>query len=507
MPKRVLRHILLLPAALAAAGCAGLYFHNAGPPPAGPAPQYRLADWPYREYWQGVVFNGEKIGFSHLRLEPVGAEHHRLRSQAAFRLRFLGMDKRVQLEALDEVDDALALRRFSHDYELDGHRLRLDGRVEGDTLVVTITSGGQATTERHPLHGHRVHPASVLALYPLRYGLALGARYRYLVYDGQTQALAEAEQRVEAYERSELFTGEAYRVVTTLHGQRTRTWMDARGRPLLEMALNGVLISALEDERVARRDLIAASLNKRESLLDYSRVRVSTPLSAPRRARRLELVLTGLAQPPPSDGRQRCVSEGAAAVRCAIRVSGPGTDTAAAGAEAAAPAATHSEAVRYLAPSVTVPSHDPRVRALAAEIAGGEERPQAQIARILEWLERNIRKEAVDVFSALDVLDSRRAECQGHAYLYAALARALALPTRVVNGLVYSEALQGFLYHAWAETLVDGAWQAVDPTFGQLHADATHLKLIEGERLADLLPLADLIGKIRIEVHAYESDP
>lgn len=85
--------------------------------------------------------------------------------------------------------------------------------------------------------------------------------------------------------------------------------------------------------------------------------------------------------------------------------------------------------------------------------------------------------------------------------------RALGLPTRVVNGLVYSEDLQAFLYHTWAETQVDGKWQAVDPTFGQRRADATHLKLIEGEHLAELVPLVDLIGKIRIEVRAYETDP
>jgi transglutaminase-like putative cysteine protease len=31
----------------------------------------------------------------------------------------------------------------------------------------------------------------------------------------------------------------------------------------------------------------------------------------------------------------------------------------------------------------------------------------------------------VDAFSALDVLDAKRGECQGHAYLYAALMRAV----------------------------------------------------------------------------------
>ncbi|HLF39007.1 MAG TPA: transglutaminase-like domain-containing protein, partial [Burkholderiales bacterium] len=94
--------------------------------------------------------------------------------------------------------------------------------------------------------------------------------------------------------------------------------------------------------------------------------------------------------------------------------------------------------------------------------------------------------------------------CQGHAYLYTALARAAGVPTRVVNGLVYSGELRGFLYHSWTESLVGSHWQVVDPTFGQTVADATHIKLIEGENLADLMPLMDWVGKVKIRVLEVE---
>jgi hypothetical protein len=40
----------------------------------------------------------------------------------------------------------------------------------------------------------------------------------------------------------------------------------------------------------------------------------------------------------------------------------------------------------------------------------------------------------------------------------------------------------------------------VDPTFGQAAADATHIKLVEGENLADLIPLTDWVGKVKIRV-------
>ncbi|MGH8732677.1 MAG: transglutaminase-like domain-containing protein, partial [Burkholderiales bacterium] len=112
----------------------------------------------------------------------------------------------------------------------------------------------------------------------------------------------------------------------------------------------------------------------------------------------------------------------------------------------------------------------------------------------------NIAKEAVDAFSAADVLRARRAECQGHAYLFAALARAAGIPTRIVNGIAYSDEHGGFLYHTWNEAWIAGrGWQPVDATFGQPHADATHLKLIEGETAAELVPLVNLVGRVRVQ--------
>jgi hypothetical protein len=65
---------------------------------------------------------------------------------------------------------------------------------------------------------------------------------------------------------------------------------------------------------------------------------------------------------------------------------------------------------------------------------------------------------------------------------------------------VYSEQFQGFLFHSWAESILDARWQAVDPIFGQARADATHLKLVEGEDLADLMPLMEWVGKLKLRV-------
>ena len=94
------------------------------------------------------------------------------------------------------------------------------------------------------------------------------------------------------------------------------------------------------------------------------------------------------------------------------------------------------------------------------------------VEKLNRWVAQTIREAVTDSQSPLETLESKVGNCQSHARLYTALARAAGIPTRFVSGLVYMPD-QGFLYHSWAESFV-GEWLAVDPTFGQLPADATH---------------------------------
>jgi hypothetical protein len=487
------RRFFGLAALLFLAGCQSVYFRDAGPPPAAPV-AYRVAELPFSQYWTGIVFNGDKIGFTHFAIHPVPGSTRRFEvlSEASFVLRFLGIEKKIVLKARDVVDDELALIEFGYDYRIDGSTLLQSGkRVEND-LHVSIVNADQAAVRTFAVPA-KVYPSSVIALYPVVHGLHPAGEYIYPVYDGQTQTLGQVTQRVAGYEQSQFFDGNAFKLETTLHGQSTTTWIDHQGRPVFELALRGVMISALEEEGRAKRYVALAALNKQEALIEFSLVRPEAPLAEPRRAARMTVELEGLDRPPPSGDGQRCRSKERRQV-CEISSAGFSSDGM----------HTATAHAKYLSPSITVQSRDPGIRATAQKAAPAGIPPIDRIARLIGWLDENIEKAPLDVFSALDVFQQRKAECQGHAYLYTAMARALGIPTRVVNGLAYSEQLQGFLFHSWAESLVEGRWVAVDPTFGQTIADATHLKLLEGETLADLLPLIDWVGKLKIRVLALE---
>lgn len=484
-------------AGLAAAGCERMYFREVAAP--GPPVRYALAAWPSPEIWTGVVFNGEKIGLTHLTIAPADdpAGRFELRSEALLAFQFLGFHKRVTLRARDWVTEELRLERFDYDYDLDGNRMRLKGVVRGGQLVVEREVAGRITRDTWPLV-EDVYPTSAIGLYPSWQGLAVGRQYRYVVFDGQRQALVTVSQTIKAYEESDLYEGRAYRVETELGGQRSTLWINDRAEPVLERAWHGLLFSTLETERRAKGYLARASVNKRDVLVEFSRIRANRSLPEPRAVTAMEVVLQALPASliVPSDAWQVCLraEDGA---RCSVRRA-DAEATKGSAAEGGEPSSV------YLDPSPVVDIEDPNVRALAQEIAGEATEPLARIERLVRWIQEHIAQVPADVFSSAEVLRTRKAECQGLTWLYAAVARSLRIPTRVVNGLVYSKDLDGFLYHTWAESHLGAGWLPVDPTFGQVGADATHIKLIEGERPADLLPLADLVGRIQVTILAVE---
>lgn len=472
------------------AGCASpeSFFH-AVPDPPPPARPLTLAQWPWQELWTGVVFNGEKVGFTRIDLRPAPDAPQRfdIASEAAIRLRFLGVDKRVNLRALDRVRPDLTLERFSYRYELDGSLLEVEGRSDAQALHFVVSASG--AREEHRLALERgIFPASAIAMLPALRGLALEREYRYTVFQGETQTLAEVEQKVLGWESSSLFAGTAFRLRSRVEDLESTTWIAPDGRPLLELSLNGVLVSALEDAETARRDLVAGSLNKQDALVDFSLLRTA-PIEDARRVSRLDIVLEDvpLRVEVPSEPGQHC-ERTRNRVRCRIdrgRTGGALEDAA---------------RQRYLRPSIAVSSLDGEIVALARALSAGSGSAAARLDGIVRWMDANIDKRAVDAFTAVDVLRAGQAECQGHAYLLAALARAMGLPARVVNGIVYSLEHDGFLYHSWNEVwLPEEGWRAVDATFGQPVADATHVKLIEGEHPAELLPLVGMVGRTRIE--------
>ena len=147
---------------------------------------------------------------------------------------------------------------------------------------------------------------------------------------------------------------------------------------------------------------------------------------------------------------------------------------------------------------VTTPENEPLL-AFKNELLGEEKDPVKTMEKLALWVAASVADSAADNRSPLETLKTKKGNCQSRVRLYAALASAAGLPTRIVTGLVYAGG-KGFLYHQWAETFA-GEWLTVDPTLGQMPVDATHLKLAEGELApAETEALAAIVGHMKAKV-------
>jgi transglutaminase-like putative cysteine protease len=153
--------------------------------------------------------------------------------------------------------------------------------------------------------------------------------------------------------------------------------------------------------------------------------------------------------------------------------------------------------IDFLEPTPFIESNHPKIRKLVKKIVAADETPLKKTIKLLDWINKNIEKRPViSVPDALAVIENRAGDCNEHAVLLAALARAAGIPAKIEAGLVY---LNGrFYYHAW-NLLYLGKWITVDSLFGQIPADVTHIRFSSGE-LRQQLDLITIIGKIKLKI-------
>jgi len=136
-------------------------------------------------------------------------------------------------------------------------------------------------------------------------------------------------------------------------------------------------------------------------------------------------------------------------------------------------------------PTVWLQSDSPKLKAIAASVGD----MKVSDARKMELLRQTAkpylgRVDFTGHYSALETLSRHAADCTEAAVLLAALGRAIGIPTRVADGLVYSrESYHGvsnaWMPHSWTLAYVDGKWRSFDLALDEF--DSTHIALAVGD--------------------------
>ena len=147
------------------------------------------------------------------------------------------------------------------------------------------------------------------------------------------------------------------------------------------------------------------------------------------------------------------------------------------------------EMMAFLTATLYIESDHPDISAKAAEIIDGEDDSWRAAKMLSAWVNKHIRyKDLSSGFrSALSTLESSSGDCTEHTVLLIALARSVGIPARICSGLVYGNS--AFYFHFWPEVYV-GQWIQMDPTLGQIIADANHIQfdggILESDTMLEL---------------------
>lgn len=448
--------------------------------------------------WMGTYFKGKKLGFTFAKMR-VTDDGITVDSKVFFQLKAGGSNQATTFSQNTQLTPDLRLKNFSLVQVIMGSRQKVDARLENGKLIYRVTGLGFDRTKTIP-YSPAIAPASTFVLNIIRDGLATGKKGKVPIFVEPFQMLMDVEYNILRREPFEYQgdTVDTYVVFHRVAGMESTLWISADGGVMKEMTSQG-FESRKEPEHIATD--LGGEVMTVSNLITLSLVKPGRKISHPGNKRQMKMKLSKVRSPDmiPQDHRQKALQSEQAADGTFSLTLLVNTEPEKLKRRVLRPVTSFAES-EYLEDSAEVQSKHPLIRTLAKELVGDSKDAWKASRKINKWVFDNLEKELVDSASALNALKERKGECQTHTYLFTALARAAGIPTKIVNGLVYSPQYQGFLYHAWPEVYV-GEWRALDPTFGQDLVDATHIKLSEGKKDGQF-KLMEFVGKVKIELIA-----
>ena len=453
------------------------------------APFGKIDAPPLTERWFGIYVNSERVGFYRLRIDKTD-DGYRMEGNGSVRMKVMSFSKEASMRETYLVSKNLALRSFDVEQTVNGSSSHVSGKVSGGAIHINSEANGKKTDKTLKFKGV-VYPGPALNLYPLMRAVSAKSTYKIQAFDPEELKIKEIQITVLGEDKTT--DGQlALKLRNNMYPfVNNDIWVDGQGNTLEESVREGLVTTKAEQPEALVSFISDWALAKKDLIYDFSLVRVQPPIKDPKKLTGLAVEISDWNDTLPllQEGGQQVEKRGNGRVifRTGSLVQVPSKS----GAEKSTDA--------QLKPADKIESDAPEImaqaKALTAGIIGQENRAKVLVSWTAEWLKDSID----DGGSAAASFKSKSGNCQTHARLYTALARAAGIPTRFVSGLVYLEG-KGFLYHSWTESFIGGRWVSVDPTYNQLPADPTHLKLLEGHLPEDMAPIIAIIGRIKMTV-------
>lgn len=437
-----------------------------------------------------IYSGGRKIGYSYDSVKTEGGVTEAV-EKARIKVRLLDKTEDVETEARYRLGGGKLLS-FDFRFESPSGKVTAAGVREGDAMRVkmrTVSGDSEFVFDAPP----GLVPASLLPSVIMADTPAIGREYAVPVLDPVTVIAAssprsfETRHRIVGRERVEvpsLGAVDAWKVESVLSGAKVTSWITDGGELVKQSIPPGM--TALRDESgpITAEGLSALDIEGATSIPS------NIALDDPRGLTYMKAELRGL---DPEDAFDLSDSYRQSFDGKTVSIRAGDTSSV----KTYKLPNKEPEFARHLAPENLIQSGDKEIISKSREILAGEEDSLKAAVKLNAWVFNYLRKTGTaGIPNAMDVLKTGSGDCNEHSALFAALARAAGIPTKTVSGTIYLDGR--FYYHAWNEVYV-GEWVAVDPTFGQVPADATHLKLVEGD-LNKSSVIMNAAGKINLKI-------
>ena len=420
----------------------------------------------------GVYLQGHKVGYLASRIDTV-ENGYNVYSTTYLKLAPVpGMEKEVSYRVAANTDLTYNLKSFEFSMSSDDYFFEAEGERKNGKLVVDMNVAGEKKHAEYDIESSYI-PATIEGL------VKTGKTGEFQFFDPTLQSMFDI--KVKDLGEDEL-DGEPVRKYSVLQsGMEMVFWISEKGELLRSESPIGLVMK--KEERVMKEDIQTVGFK----LYDSYAIRVDREIENPRGISMLKIRLDSvdLSGLRIEDDRQKL--EGNVLT---IKTVEPGQTSE-----------IPKVVQEFLQATAFIPSDDEKIVKIAKEVTGNSEGLGA-VEKIIDYVDEKLTdKPTFSIPNALDALKSGEGDCNEHSALAVALLRAVGIPSRVEVGLVYVNG--AFYYHAWVGVYLGGKWISTDPTFGQLIADPTHVKLEYGG-FENQAKLYRVINKLRITVLDYD---
>lgn len=434
------------------------------------------------QFWHGIYLQGTKVGYSFREYSTTQAGFKVL-ERVTIDLNMLGSPKRLTTITEGDLDKELNLKKFKFQMYTTDQDMEFQGIIVGNKINIT----GSGIPQREFVFKKNIVLTSMIPLL-LKYKKLPDS---FEIFDPSTFSLSEAtaeylgQKEIKVHDKK-ITTS----VVRLSYMGATSTLYHINGKIIKEE-------SPMQMETLLEPQEIATKLaGKRVDILRMFSVEPKGLKGDLTTYKKLVLELKGL---PNTDELKLDLELASQKLlrkskdKIVLEIKSPSLPD-----ESGKGYSYDASLERYLSPTPSMQVDDPRIQELATKLTQGLVDPIDKAKRILEYVYNFLEKRpTVTLPTASEVLDLGYGDCNEHAVLYGALARASGIPTVITVGLVYFN--NAYYYHAWNASYLKGEWVFVDPVMGEFPASIGHimLKIGEIEEQSRLLPL---VGNLEISV-------